>query len=78
MRRRTLLQMPALGLAQTKPGAFKLSVRVEPVFPKLSLPQQMEKVAEARYQGFEFGNWRAAAEAGGPGTRPGWTLNLRA
>ena len=39
---------------------MRLSVRVEPVFPKLSLPQQMEKVAEARYQGFEFGNWRAA------------------
>ncbi len=39
---------------------FKLSVRVEPVFPKMALPQQIEKVAEAKYQGFEFGNWRAA------------------
>src|SRR3989442_14830437 len=61
MRRRTLLQIPALaGLAQSKPAGFKLSVRVEPLFPKLTLPQQMEKVAQAGYQGFEFGNWRAA------------------
>ena len=61
MRRRTLLQLPALaGLAQTNPQGFKLSVRVEALFPKLTLPQQMEKVAKAGYQGFEFGNWRAA------------------
>jgi hydroxypyruvate isomerase len=61
MRRRTLLQIPALaGLAQGKASGFKLSVRVEPLFPKMTLPQQMEKVAEAKYQGFEFGNWRAA------------------
>jgi hydroxypyruvate isomerase len=61
MRRRTLLQMPVLaGLAQGKASGFKLSVRVEPLFPKMTLPQQMEKVAEAKYQGFEFGNWRAA------------------
>jgi hydroxypyruvate isomerase len=61
MRRRTLLRIPVLaGLAQVKPGGFKLSVRVEPLFPKMTLPQQMEKVAEAKYQGFEFGNWRAA------------------
>jgi hydroxypyruvate isomerase len=61
MRRRTLLQIPGLaGLAQGKGSGFKLSVRVEPLFPKMALAQQMEKVAEAKYQGFEFGNWRAA------------------
>lgn len=61
MRRRTLLTFPALaGLAQARPAGFKLSVRVEPLFPNLPLPSQMEKVAEAGYHGFEFGNWRAA------------------
>jgi len=61
MRRRTLLQFSALaGLAQARPAGFKLSVRVEPLFPNLPLPRQIEKVAEAGYQGFEFGNWRAA------------------
>src|SRR5579863_9897916 len=61
MRRRALLQLPALaGLAQTNSQGFKLSVRVEALFPKLTLPQQMEKVAQAGYQGFEFGAWRAA------------------
>jgi hydroxypyruvate isomerase len=60
MRRRTLLQYAALaGLAQAKAPGFKLSVRVEALFPAMTLPQQMEKVAEAGYQGFEFGNWRA-------------------
>jgi hydroxypyruvate isomerase len=61
--RRTLLQLPALaalGHVRAAPSRFKLSVRVEPLFPGLSLPQQMEKVAEAKYQGFEFGEWRAA------------------
>jgi hydroxypyruvate isomerase len=43
--------------------SFKLSVRVEPLFRGLSLPEQMEKVAEARYHGFEFGNWRVADPA---------------
>lgn len=47
-------------MAQAKPPGFKLSVRVEALFPTLTLPQQIEKVAEAGYQGFEFGNWRAA------------------
>src|SRR6266403_4631557 len=61
MRRRTLLQAPLLaGMAQAKPSGFKLSVRVEPLFPNLSLAAQLEKVAEAGYQGFEFGDWRAA------------------
>jgi len=45
---------------QTRPAGFKLSVRVEPLFPNLTLPAQIEKVAEAGYQGFEFGDWRAA------------------
>ena len=35
-------------------------MRVEALFPKLALPQQMERVAQAGYQGFEFGAWRAA------------------
>jgi hydroxypyruvate isomerase len=60
MRRRTLLQLAALaGAAQAKPAGFKLSVRVEALFPNLTLPQQMQRVAEAGYHGFEFGNWRA-------------------
>ncbi len=61
MRRRTLLQFAALaGMAQSREASFKLSVRVEALFPELDLRQQMEKVAKAGYQGFEFGNWRAA------------------
>jgi len=64
MLRRTLLQAPALAaLAQTKGQGFKLSVRVEPLFPNLPLARQIEKVAEAGYQGFEFGNWRDADAA---------------
>jgi hydroxypyruvate isomerase len=60
MRRRTVLQVAALaGVARAEPSGFKLSVRVEALFPGLTLPQQMQKVAEAGYQGFEFGNWRA-------------------
>jgi len=56
-----MLQLPALaGLAQAaKAPGFKLSVRVEPLFRGMELPQTMEKVAEAGYQGFEFGEWRA-------------------
>jgi len=60
MLRRTLLQAPALALAQTTTAGFKLSVRVEPLFPNMPLARQIEKVAEAGYQGFEFGNWRDA------------------
>jgi hydroxypyruvate isomerase len=48
------------GFLQTRARGFKLSVRVEPLFPKLSLAAQVEKVAEAGYHGFEFGDWRAA------------------
>jgi hydroxypyruvate isomerase len=60
--RRTLLQLTALAalpLARAAGNRFKLSVRVEPVFRGMLLPEQMEKVAEARYTGFEFGEWRA-------------------
>src|SRR6266568_1799106 len=46
MRRRTLLQAPLLaGMARAKPSGFKLSVRVEPLFPELPLAAQVEKVA---------------------------------
>jgi hydroxypyruvate isomerase len=56
-----MLQLPALaGLAQAaKAPSFKLSVRVEPLFRGMDLPQRMHKVAEAGYHGFEFGEWRA-------------------
>jgi hydroxypyruvate isomerase len=63
MQRRAFLQLSALAAASGVRAAdqhFKLSVRVEPLFPKMPLVTQMEKVAEAKYQGFEFGNWRAA------------------
>lgn len=53
--------MPAVAaLAQPKARGFRLSVRVEPLFPGLALAEQIRKVAEAGYQGFEFGDWRAA------------------
>ncbi len=71
MKRREFLQLPVVarlvGLAgaQTEAQApgFKLSVRVEAVFRNLSLAQQMEKVKQAGYHAFEFGNWRAADPA---------------
>ncbi|HZT36829.1 MAG TPA: TIM barrel protein [Bryobacteraceae bacterium] len=64
MLRRTLLQLPAAAaLAQRKAAGFKLSVRVEPIFPGLRLAEQLQRVAEAGYQGFEFGDWRAADAA---------------
>jgi hydroxypyruvate isomerase len=61
MQRRTVLGLPLAGLAQAapQPAGFKLSVRVEALFRGMNLLQMMEKVAEAGYQGFEFGNWRA-------------------
>ena len=62
MRRRTLLAMPfASTLSAARPNGLRLSVRVEPLFPNLTLPAQLEKVAAAGYQGFEFGDWRAAS-----------------
>lgn len=45
--------------ARTERRGAKLSVRVEPLFPKLNLAEQLERVAAAGYQGFEFGDWRA-------------------
>ncbi len=60
MRRRSLL--PFLLLQKALPAqvpGFQLSVRVEPLFPSLTLPAQIQKVAEAGYQAFEFGDWRA-------------------
>jgi hydroxypyruvate isomerase len=51
-----LLTLP---LAASAPLPFRLSVRVEAVLPGLSLDEQMHRVAEAGYQGFEFGDWRA-------------------
>ncbi|HYO83762.1 MAG TPA: TIM barrel protein, partial [Bryobacteraceae bacterium] len=61
MLRRAVLHAPlAAAFAKPKGPGFKLSVRVEPLFPRLSLEQQMHRVAEAGYQGFEFGDWRAS------------------
>ena len=61
MRRRTLIATPlASALSAARPGGLRLSVRVEPLFPGLTLPAQVEKVAAAGYHGFEFGDWRAA------------------
>ena len=60
MLRRDLLRLSApLVLGHPKPAGLKLSVRVEGLFPGLPLDAQIEKVAEAGYQGFEFGDWRA-------------------
>src|SRR5262245_1596944 len=58
MRRRSLLQLPLLqAQVQSQPARFKLSVRVEPLFPGLPLEAQIQKVAEAGYHAFEFGDW---------------------
>src|SRR6187402_2424648 len=58
MNRRALFPLPLLAFA--KAPAMRLSIRVEPLFPGLSLAAQLERVAEAGYQGYEFGDWRAA------------------
>lgn len=65
MLRRTLLKSAlAAPFAPDVRGAankeLRLSVRVEPLFPDLTLEQQIRKVAEAGYQGYEFGDWRAS------------------
>lgn len=57
MHRRTLFSLPLTPLAAAPP--LRLSVRVEPLFPRLTLTQQLERVAAAGYQGYEFGDWRA-------------------
>lgn len=60
MWRRGFLSFPLLAATSGKSTLpFRLSVRVEPLFPGLSMPDQLRKVAEAGYQGFEFGDWRA-------------------
>ena len=60
MQRRTLLALPFAAMrSAAAPLPLKLSVRVEPLFPGLTLEAQMRKVAEAGYQAFEFGDWRA-------------------
>ncbi len=51
--------LASLAQAPTAAPGFRLSVRVEALFRNMKLPQMMEKVAEAGYQGFEFGDWRA-------------------
>lgn len=59
MRRRVFLPLSAAAMAaQSKRPGFQLSVRVEALMPGLSLDFQLEKVAEAGYSGFEFGDWR--------------------
>ncbi len=59
MLRREVLKLPApLMMAQAQARTFKLSVRVEAVFPRLSLEAAMRQVAAAQYEGFEFGDWR--------------------
>src|SRR5690349_19897818 len=62
--RRMLVQASPVPMGALQPPGgpgshLKLSVRVEPLFRGMTLPDQMRKVAEAGYQGFEFGDWRA-------------------
>jgi len=63
MLRRTLLEGFVAQVGRPVSPNYKLSVRVEPLFRRMALEQQMAQVAEAHYQGFEFGNWRAADPA---------------
>ena len=63
MLRRTLLEGLVAQVGRPVSPSYKLSVRVEPVFRRIPLEQQMALVADAHYQGFEFGNWRAADPA---------------
>lgn len=70
LKRRELLSLPAaLALAQAAPQraapqpGYKLSIRVEHLFRGLPLEQQMQKVAEAQFHAFEFGDWRAVDPA---------------
>jgi hydroxypyruvate isomerase len=51
--------LTALSPAAPAATGFKLSVRVEALFRGMGLAPAMEKVAEAGYRGFEFGDWRA-------------------
>ena len=56
-----MLALPLAAAAQRTRAAagLRLSVRVEPLFPGLLLSQQITKVAEAQYHGFEFGDFSA-------------------
>src|ERR1051326_5382701 len=54
-----LLAMPAAAPSSGRAPGYRLSIRVEHLFKGLRLERQLEKVAEARYHGFEFGDWRA-------------------
>lgn len=64
MQRRTLIQALLLApVLRAKTESFRLSVRVEPLFPRLKLDEQIRKVAEAGYEGYEFGDWRAVDAA---------------
>lgn len=56
--RRALFPLPLLAFAKAPP--LRLSIRVEALFPGLTLAKQLERVAEAGYPGYEFGDWRAA------------------
>lgn len=61
MHRRAFFALPiASQAAISKPRGLRLSVRVEPLFPNLTLAQQLERVAAAGYTGYEFGDWRAS------------------
>src|SRR5262245_4753225 len=61
MNRRALISLPLLpAAAAATSGGLRLSIRVEPLFPGLSLAKQIERVAEAGYSGYEFGDWRSA------------------
>jgi hydroxypyruvate isomerase len=55
-----MIQLPVMALAPPKQSGFRLSIRVEALFPGQPLEAQIGKVAEAGYDGFEFGDWRAA------------------
>jgi len=65
MLRRSFLTLPMVGAAQLTRAQsvrfpnYKLSIRVEHLFPRLPLEEQIRKVTEARYHAFEFGDWRA-------------------
>lgn len=59
MLRRTALTLPLAAWAKA-PLPLRLSIRVEPLFPGLTLEAQLGRVAAAGYPGFEFGDWRAS------------------
>ena len=58
---RTLLQMPfSQDWRRSVHAASSSPSESSRLFRNLTLAAQIEKVAEAGYQGFEFGDWRAA------------------